>query len=285
MTDSLSGATDDSDLTSLHSRHLVEAIRVDHLNKVFRQKHYSSIKRAVFNLLRAEKVVNYPALTDLSFSVPQGQTVAVIGRNGSGKSTLLGILARVYRPTSGRVDLLNPQGNAARIAPLLSLGAGFHLDLTAEQNIVFYGAILGLTPKEIAKKRDEIVAFSELEDKMDTALHGWNDGAKLRLGFSIAVHIDPDILLVDEVLAVGDESFQNKCYRFIAQLQRAGKTILFVSHDLSVVERVANRILWLQNGVIRMDGSVEEVLTAYREDAKSAPPPPNPRPQNPGEGE
>ena len=253
------------------SRFANDAIIVEHLSKQFKQKHYSSVKRAVFNFLRPDRVDDFLALNDVSFTIPQGQTVAVIGRNGSGKSTLLGILARVYRPTSGRVALLNAQGNPARISPLLSLGAGFHPDLTAEQNIVFYGAILGLTPKEIAAKRDQIVAFSELEEKMDTSMHNWNDGAKLRLGFSIAVHIDPDILLVDEVMAVGDEAFQNKCYRLIGELQGQGKTILFVSHDLAVVERVASRILWLENGVIRSDGAVEELLSEYREEAKSPP--------------
>ncbi len=244
-----------------------DAITIEHLTKQFKQKHYASVKRAVFNFLRPDHMEDLTALQDVSFAVPQGQTAAVIGRNGSGKSTLLGILARVYRPTSGRVALQSPQGLPARIAPLLALGAGLHPELTAEQNIIFYGAVLGLTPKEISAKRDEIVAFSELDDKMDTSLHGWNDGAKLRLGFSIAVHIDPDILLVDEVMAVGDEAFQNKCYRLIAQLQKAGKTILFVSHDLAVVERVAQRVIWLNRGVVRMDGGVEEVLTAYREDA------------------
>ena len=242
------------------------AIEVSHLVKQFRIRHQGgSLKGALLNRGRNAPRIETPTiLNDLTFAAPHGQTLAVIGRNGSGKSTLLGILARIYKPTSGTVGLYGPNGTAARIAPLLALGAGFHPDLSGLDNIVFYGAILGLTPKEIRAKQEAILDFAELEDKADTALYGWNDGAKLRLGFAIAVHTDPDILLVDEVLAVGDEAFQNKCYRLIGDLQRQGKTILFVSHDLAVVERVADRVLWLHNGVIRMDGPPPEVLAAYR---------------------
>jgi ABC-type polysaccharide/polyol phosphate transport system ATPase subunit len=245
------------------------AIDVDHLTKRFILMHRGgSLKR---ELLGAVKKIRsrpareeFTALNDISFSIPHGQTVAVIGRNGSGKSTLLGILARVYRPTAGSLRLLAPGGTQARIAPLLALDSGFHPDLTGLENIEFYGAVLGMSSKLIKERTDDIVEFAELEAKVDTLVRGWNDGAKLRLGFSIAVHTDPDILLVDEVLAVGDESFQNKCYRLIADLQRRGKTILFVSHDLNVVERVASRVIWLNRGVIEMDGEVHAVLAAYR---------------------
>lgn len=245
------------------------AIDVDHLTKRFVLMHRGgSLKRellgVVSKLRKKTTREEFTALNDISFQVPHGQTVAVIGRNGSGKSTLLGILARVYRPTSGVAHLYAPDGRIARIAPLLALDAGFHPDLTGLENIEFYGAVLGMSSKLIKSRAKDIVAFAELEEKIDTLVRGWNDGAKLRLGFSIAVHTDPDILLVDEVLAVGDESFQNKCYRLIADLQQQGKTILFVSHDLHVVERVASRILWLNRGVIRMDGEAHAVLGAYR---------------------
>jgi ABC-type polysaccharide/polyol phosphate transport system ATPase subunit len=244
------------------------AIRVDHLVKRFRIHHRGSIKHEVRQLIsklgRKSRIEDYTALNDISFSIPHGQTVAVIGRNGSGKSTLLGLLARVYKPTSGSVRLTAPGGGSARVAPLLELGAGFHHELTGLENISFYAALLGMSSKQIRERTEAIVEFAELSEKVDTPLYGWNDGAKLRLGFSIAVHTDPDILLVDEVLAVGDEAFQNKCYRLIADLQANQKTILFVSHDLAVVERVAQRILWLNQGVIEMDGAVSEVLTAYR---------------------
>ncbi|HZO92028.1 MAG TPA: ABC transporter ATP-binding protein [Chthonomonadaceae bacterium] len=242
-----------------------DAIVVEHLTKQFTIRHRGSVKRALLGAMRPKPLEQFTALKDISFRVPHGQTVAVIGRNGSGKSTLLGILARVYRPTAGAIHLANPQGGPARIAPLLELGAGFHPDLTGQENIEFYGAVLGLSARQINEKFEQIVEFAELGEKIDTILRTWNEGAKLRLGFSIAVHTDPDILLVDEVLAVGDEAFQNKCYRLIAELQDKGKTILFVSHDLAVVERVASRILWINNGIIQMDGDVPGVLAAYRE--------------------
>ena len=240
------------------------AIEIIHLVKQFRILHTGSIKGALARVFKRAEVVQFTALNDISFTVPHGQTLAIIGRNGSGKSTMLGILARVYRATSGTVRLNGPEGRPARIAPLLELGAGFQWDLTGYQNVEFYGAVLGMNARQIRERMAAIEEFAELKEKMDTPLHGWNDGAKLRLGFSIAIHIDPDILLVDEVLAVGDESFQSKCYRKIAELQEHGKTIVFVSHDLPVVERVANRVLWLNNGVIMQDGDPTTVLAAYR---------------------
>jgi ABC-type polysaccharide/polyol phosphate transport system ATPase subunit len=245
------------------------AIAVAGLTKQFRIRHSGSFKREIIRALKRRTIEQFVALDNISFTVPHGQTLAVIGRNGSGKSTLLGILARVYRPTSGTVATAGRTGGPARVAPLLELGAGFSLELTGYENTEFYGAVLGMTARQLTERMASIVEFAELEEKMDTPLHGWNDGAKLRLGFSIAVHVDPDILLVDEVLAVGDEAFQAKCYRLIADLQQRGKTIVFVSHDLVVVERAASRIIWLHQGSIRMDGDVHTVLAAYREAAAS----------------
>jgi ABC-type polysaccharide/polyol phosphate transport system ATPase subunit len=243
-----------------------DAIVVSHLTKQFQVRYKTSIKNRLLNAMKQPPGMRkFLALNDVSFRVPHGQTVAVIGRNGSGKSTLMGLLARVYRRTSGEIGLYNPQGGPARIAPLLELGAGFHLDLTGAENIEFYGAILGLTAREMDAKFAQIVEFAELGDKVNTTVRNWNDGARLRLGFSIAVHIDPDILLIDEVLAVGDEAFQNKCFRLIHRLQTEGKTILFVSHDLAKVERVADRIIWLKDGRVHLDGDVPTVLRAYRE--------------------
>ncbi|MCS6776647.1 MAG: ABC transporter ATP-binding protein [Chloroherpetonaceae bacterium] len=241
------------------------AIEVENLTKRFRVRHMETLKSTLLGLRgRREHVEPFTALDNVSFTIPHGQTVAVIGRNGSGKSTLLGILARIYVPTSGIVHLWNTRCQRARLATLLELGAGFHHELTGLENIQFFAAMLGMSEKEIDARTPQIVAFSELGDKIDTQLRTWNDGAKLRLGFSIAVHTDPDILLIDEVLAVGDEAFQQKCYRLIASLQAQGKTILFVSHDLLAVERVAERVLWMHRGVIRMDGDPRTVLDAYR---------------------
>ena len=241
------------------------AIEVVNLTKRFRVRHMETLKTTLLGLRgKREHQEPFTAVNDISFHIPHGQTVAVIGRNGSGKSTLLSVLARIYVPTSGTIRLLNAQGEKARLATLLELGAGFHYDLTGMENIQFFAAMLGMSEKEINARIPQIVAFSELGEKIDTKLRTWNDGAKLRLGFAIAIHTDPDILLVDEVLAVGDEAFQNKCYRLIADLQAHGKTILFVSHDLHVVERVANRIIWMNQGVIKMDGDPDTVLEAYR---------------------
>ena len=242
-----------------------DAIVVEGLTKVFRERHESnSVKRALMDIMKRREVKIFTALSDVSFRVPRGQTLAVIGRNGSGKSTLLSMLALVYRPTSGTLNMYSQTGGRARIAPLLELGAGLHPELSGNDNIAFYGAMLGMDAKQVKERTPQIIEFAELQKKADTPTRNWNDGAKLRLGFSIAVHTDLDILLVDEVLAVGDEAFQNKCYRRVAELQERGKTIVFVSHDLPVVERVADRILWMDAGQLRMDGGVTEVLSAYR---------------------
>lgn len=240
------------------------AVVVSNLTKVFRLHHRGTLKGLLRGAQRRERLEEFTALNNISFTVPQGETLAVIGKNGSGKSTLLGILARVYKPTSGTASLSRRDGSTPRIAPLLELGAGFHHELTGEENIHFYAALLGMSQKEVRARKESIIAFAELEGKIDTVLHGWNNGAKLRLGFSIAIHTDPDIMLVDEVLAVGDEAFQNRCFQKIAEMQELGKTILFVTHELPVVERVAQRTLWLDKGIIKMDGDSRTVLASYR---------------------
>ncbi len=220
--------------------------------------------KALFAFQARQKPEPVWALRDLTFTVRAGESVAVIGRNGSGKSTLLGALARVYRPTQGRVEA------RGRVAPLLELGAGFHPDLTGRENIVLNGALLGLSRREIAARMDDIIAFSELESFMDTPIKTYSSGMQMRLGFSIAVQTEPDILLVDEVLAVGDEAFQHKCYRQIERFQREGRTILFVSHDLDAVKRVAPRTLWIVKGEMRQDGPTDEVVEAYLEATRAA---------------
>jgi lipopolysaccharide transport system ATP-binding protein len=196
-------------------------------------------------------------LDGLDLRIGHGETVGLVGRNGSGKSTLLGLLSRIYRPTAGRVAVVG------RIAPLLELGAGFHHELTGIENVYFNAAILGLTQKQITERFDAIVAFAELEASIDAPVRNYSSGMLLRLGFSIAVHVDADVLLVDEALAVGDEAFQHKCFDKIAEFQRAGKTIVVVSHELDHLERVATRIVWLRNGRLVMDGDVTTVLAQY----------------------
>ena len=196
-------------------------------------------------------------LDHLSFQIAHGETVGLIGRNGSGKSTLLGTLARIYRPNGGRLSV------RGRVAPLLELGAGFHPDLTGVENVYFNGAVLGLTQRQVAARFDEIVAFSELENSIDMPVRNYSSGMLLRLGFATAVHVDADIILIDEGLAVGDEAFQNKCFTKITEFQRQGKTIVVVTHELDHLERLATRVLWLKDGQIVMDGDVPSVLAAY----------------------
>jgi len=241
-------------------------IVVDRAAKRYRLRHEGSgsLKNLVLRG-RGARVEALWALRDVSFTIRPGETVGVVGHNGSGKSTLLGLLARVSRPTSGAVE------TRGRVAPLLELGAGFHEDLTGLENIQLHGSILGLSNKRMRELTPEIVAFSELGEFIDTPLRTYSDGMIMRLGFSIAVHSDPDILLIDEVLAVGDEAFQRKCYARIERFQSAGKTILFVSHDLEAVEEVATRAIWLEAGHVRMDGPAREVVEAYRAAVSSAP--------------
>ncbi len=200
---------------------------------------------------------HFEVLKGISFDVKPGECVAVVGRNGAGKSTLLALLARVYKPTSGSIQV------TGRMAPLLELGAGFHPDLTGRENIFFNSIILGLTRKQVAERIDKIIAFSELADHIDSPTRTFSSGMLARLGFSIAVHVDAEILLVDEVLAVGDFEFERKCYAKIDEFRASGGTILFVSHNTAAVRRVSDRCIWLHNGNIKMVGAADEVIPAY----------------------
>lgn len=239
------------------------AVEIRDIHKAFTLHHRfgGSIKRALLNVLRPRRVEVREVLKGITLEIAHGETVALVGRNGSGKSTLLSLVARVYRPTSGSVKV------HGSIAPLLELGAGFHPDLTGTENIELYAAILGMKRATIREKMESIVQFAfdaeDLREKLDTPLRNYSEGMKARLGFAIAVHTDPDVLIVDEVLAVGDEAFQRRCYDRIHEFQRAGKTIVFVSHDMHVVRRVATRIVWLAHGRVYMDGPVDEVADAY----------------------
>jgi ABC-type polysaccharide/polyol phosphate transport system ATPase subunit len=215
-----------------------------------------SIKTALL-WWKKRSIERLDVLKGINLNVLPGESVAVVGRNGAGKSTLLSLLARVYKPSSGTIHV------NGRLAPLLELGAGFHPDLTGIENVFFNGVILGLTRKEIASRLDEIIAFSELEKHIDAPVRTYSSGMLARLGFSVAVHVDADVLLVDEVLAVGDYSFQKKCFAKIAEFQKSGGGILFVSHDEDDVRRVATRCIWLSQGHIIAEGTADEVLKKY----------------------
>ena len=197
------------------------------------------------------------AVHDVSFDVKQGEVVGLIGRNGAGKSTLLKLLARITRPTVGRAEL---QG---RIASLLEVGTGFHSELTGRENIFLSGAILGMSKAEIVRKFDEIVAFSEVERFIDTPLKHYSSGMGMRLAFAVAAHLEPEILLVDEVLSVGDASFQKKCLGKMQEVSSGGRTIIFVSHNMTALKRLCTRAVWLDGGQILENGEAGEVVSCY----------------------
>lgn len=244
------------------------AIETNQLTKDFRVYHrsYSSLKGQAAGwarkLARREHGSGFETrrvLDGLTLTIAAGESVALLGRNGSGKSTLLSILSRVYLPTAGTATV------RGRMMSLLELGTGFDPDLTGTQNVVFNGIILGLSEAEVARHYDAILDFAELGPAtMDLPVRMYSSGMQLRLGFAIAVHLDAEVLLLDEGLAVGDEGFQEKCFAKIEEFQSQGKTILMVTHELDHVERLAQRVLWLDGGRIRRDGDVESVLADYR---------------------
>jgi ABC-type polysaccharide/polyol phosphate transport system ATPase subunit len=205
--------------------------------------------------LRAREV---HALTDVSLRVQPGEAVGLVGRNGSGKTTLLRLLSGIIRPTTGRVE------TAGRIASLLELGAGFHPDFTGRENVYLNGSIHGLSRARVREAMDEIVAFAELERFIDLPVRTYSSGMFMRLGFSVAAHIEADILLLDEVFAVGDEQFQRKCFGKVAEFKNRGGTILFVSHDAEAVERLCDRAVLLRSGSVAFDGETREAIAAYR---------------------
>ena len=198
------------------------------------------------------------ALRDVSLEVARGEAVGLVGRNGSGKSTLLRLIAGIIRPTSGRV------GTGGRVGSLLELGAGFHPDFTGRENVELNGALQGLSRARIRERFDEIVAFAELEHAIDRPVRTYSSGMTMRLGFAIAAFLEADVLLLDEVFAVGDESFQRKCFGVISAFKERGGTILFVSHDASAVERLCDRAVLLRDGRLAFDGPVHEAITRYR---------------------
>ncbi|MEN6356939.1 MAG: ABC transporter ATP-binding protein [Armatimonadota bacterium] len=234
------------------------AIRLIDITKIFElfREKQTSLKSAILSFRRTppQKLV---AIKDLNLTVEHGETVAIIGRNGSGKSTTLRIIGRVYKPTAGSVEV------DGRMSTMLDLGAGFHPDLTGRENIFFSAAVMGLSTAQIRDRIDRIIDFSELNDFIDSPIKTYSAGMLMRLGFAIAVETDPDILLIDEVLAVGDAAFQGKCYERIDSFKAAGRTIVFVTHDLEAARSVASRTIWFDKGEIRADGETREVIDAY----------------------
>jgi ABC-type polysaccharide/polyol phosphate transport system ATPase subunit len=194
------------------------------------------------------------ALRDISFSIKAGETVGILGPNGSGKSTILKLISRIIDPTKGVITVLG------RLSALLELGAGFHPDLTGRENIYLNGSILGLNRRAMRRKLDDIIDFADIGEFIDVPIRSYSSGMQVRLGFSVAVHVEPEIILVDEVLAVGDYNFQLKCLDRIRQMQRAGVTILFVSHDFEAVQNLCTQAMWMDEGRLQAQGEVGQIL-------------------------
>lgn len=203
------------------------------------------------------------ALRDVSFEIKQGERVGIIGKNGAGKSTLLKILSRITEPTTGRIEI------TGRVASLLEVGTGFHPELTGRENIFLNGAILGMKRTEIKKRFDEIVAFAEIEKFLDTPVKRYSSGMYVRLAFAIAAHLEPEILIVDEVLAVGDAQFQKKCLGKMDQVSREGRTVIFVSHNMGVIDSLCNSSIYLKNGLIVLFSKSQTVIERYLSDSSN----------------
>lgn len=241
----------------------MNSITVKNLTKRYQigEAKHNSLRDSIMSFVRkpslSTKTKEFWALDDVSFELKAGETLGIIGKNGAGKSTLLKILSRVTKPTSGSVEL------RGRVGSLLEVGTGFHQELSGRENIFLNGAILGMQRSEIAKKFDEIVEFAEIEQFLDSPVKHYSSGMYMRLAFAIAAHLEPEILIVDEVLAVGDSAFQKKCLGKMQDVSQHGRTILFVSHSMQAISRLCQRALWLENGKIIADGTSGEVVNKY----------------------
>jgi lipopolysaccharide transport system ATP-binding protein len=238
------------------------AVSVEGVSKVFRRysrRAHGTLKSALLSRSGRPSRDGVVALSDVSFEVAPGETLGVVGANGSGKSTLLKILAGIVRPTQGSVQV------RGRLAALLELGAGFHPEISGRENVEITGLLLGLTRREIAARFDEIVRFAGVEEFLDAPVKTYSSGMAVRLGFAIAAASDPDVFLVDEVLAVGDEAFAHRAVERFADFERAGKTLVFVSHDLALVTERCRRAIWLDHGRVAADGLAGETVARYRE--------------------
>ena len=242
----------------------MNAIEVVNVTKVYRRytrrKQFATLKSALLKgslIQDLQPEETFPALQGVSFSVGAGRTYGIIGRNGSGKSTALKLVAGITKPTTGTVKV------EGRLSALIELGAGFHPEISGRENVFINGIMLGLTKREVARRFDEIVEFAEMQDFIDAPVKTYSSGMYMRLGFAVAIHIDPDVLLVDEVLAVGDEGFTHKCLDKFGEFKRRGKTILLVTHALSLVERFCDEALWLDTGKVHGAGDPKRVVGAY----------------------
>jgi ABC-type polysaccharide/polyol phosphate transport system ATPase subunit len=240
----------------------VSRIRFDRISQRFRviRERPDTLREVVAKIFHRNSQFHlFEALQDISFEVKDGELLGIIGRNGSGKSTTLKLIAGVYRPTSGKISV------SGKVSALIELGAGFHGDLTGRENIVINGLMLGLNRRQIRECEQRIIDFAELGEFIDSPVKQYSSGMFMRLGFGIAVEVDPDILLIDEILSVGDEAFQRKCMERIADFQRRGKTIVYVSHSMESVKKLCTRAILLHEGRLISDGDPDEVFERYND--------------------
>ena len=234
------------------------AIKVRNMSKNFKlnsDKPHTLKERLVFG--KKNKKEYREILKNIDLDIYKGETVALIGTNGSGKSTLLKLMTKIIYPTKGKIT------TNGKLTSLLELGAGFHPDFTGRENIYFNASIFGLTRNEIEKRIDDIIEFSELGDLIDTPVRTYSSGMYMRLAFSVAINVDADILLIDEILAVGDQHFQDKCFAKLQELKNSSKTIVIVSHSLDSVKKLCNRAIWIYEGKVRLDGKTDKVIEEY----------------------
>ena len=237
------------------------AIKVTHVSKTFKLYYdkANTLKEKILFFSKKSRSKNeiLTVLNDINLTINKGESVALIGTNGSGKSTLLKLMTKIIYPKKGKIT------TNGKLTSLLELGAGFHDDFTGRENIYFNASIFGLTKQEIDAKIDEIIEFSELHDFIDNPVRTYSSGMYMRLAFSVAINVQADILLIDEILAVGDQHFQDKCFNKLIELKESGKTIVIVTHSMDQVKRFCNRAVWLYKGEIRKDGPVNKVLEEY----------------------
>ena len=235
------------------------AIKVDHVYKSFNiyYDRANTLKERMLFFARNKRREKREVLKDINLDIKKGETVALIGVNGSGKSTLLKLMTQIIFPNKGTIE------TKGKLTSLLELGAGFHPDFSGRENIYFNSSIFGLTRKEIDARLDQIIEFSELQDFIDNPVRTYSSGMYMRLAFSVAINVDADILLIDEILSVGDQHFQEKCFNKMRELKKEGKTMVFVTHSMESVKNLCDRAVWLSNGVVRMDGNTTEVVDEY----------------------
>lgn len=235
------------------------AIKVDHVYKSFNiyYDRANTLKERMLFFARNKRREKREVLKDINLEIKKGETVALIGVNGSGKSTLLKLMTQIIFPNKGTIE------TKGKLTSLLELGAGFHPDFSGRENIYFNSSIFGLTRKEIDARLDQIIEFSELKDFIDNPVRTYSSGMYMRLAFSVAINVDADILLIDEILSVGDQHFQEKCFNKMRELKKEGKTMVFVTHSMESVKNLCDRAVWLYDGRVRMDGNTDEVVKEY----------------------